>query len=208
VVEDLIPFTRVVKLRYATQINLASASSSTVRLHTFSGNNLYDPDVSGIGHQPLGHDQMAALYEYYRVRGSKIRCKVLNYRGASGEASSILALAAVQQLWTTSDEMSAIVEEGDVVYKMLTSGGGSEGLTPNTFEMYRPTKQFLPWMMDDFEMWVATGDAPSASTAWYWQILVQNSLSNVSPTTPPNYDIMVEIEYFVEYAIPKVLPQS
>ena len=34
---------------------------------TFRGNGLYDPDYSGVGHQPRGFDQWANLYQAYYV---------------------------------------------------------------------------------------------------------------------------------------------
>jgi len=35
--------------------------------HSFSLNSIFDPDVSGLGHQPAYHDKWAALYGVYRV---------------------------------------------------------------------------------------------------------------------------------------------
>lgn len=40
-------------------------SPSTVQ--TFNLNSVFDPDRSGTGHQPRGYDQLAALYDRYRV---------------------------------------------------------------------------------------------------------------------------------------------
>lgn len=41
--------------------------------HTFRLNSINDPDYTGVGHQPLFHDQWAALYSSYRVLGCKVR---------------------------------------------------------------------------------------------------------------------------------------
>lgn len=38
----------------------------------FSANNLYDPNVSGVGHQPRGWDQLISLYNHAVV----IKCKI------------------------------------------------------------------------------------------------------------------------------------
>lgn len=35
--------------------------------HQFNMNSIFDPDRSGAGHQPLGRDQLTALYNRYRV---------------------------------------------------------------------------------------------------------------------------------------------
>lgn len=40
--------------------------------NTYRLNSLYDPDLTGAGHQPYGYDQISALYRRYLVRGVKI----------------------------------------------------------------------------------------------------------------------------------------
>lgn len=39
----------------------------------FSANGMYDPNISGGGHQPMYFDQMAVLYDHYHVIGSSIK---------------------------------------------------------------------------------------------------------------------------------------
>lgn len=38
----------------------------------FSANGVFDPDVTGVGHQPLGFDQMMLFFEQYTVISSSI----------------------------------------------------------------------------------------------------------------------------------------
>lgn len=40
--------------------------------YQFRANSVYDPNLTGVGHQPMGHDQLAALYDKYRVYNAKI----------------------------------------------------------------------------------------------------------------------------------------
>ena len=63
-----------IKLKYATSYRITAAQFHKV----FSGNGLYDPDVSGVGHQPLGFDQWMTLYNRYRVYASRIVVNVVN----------------------------------------------------------------------------------------------------------------------------------
>lgn len=67
----------VSNLRYveAFSINPAIGTPST---YTFAANGLYDPNITGAGHQPMGFDQMTALYNHYEVIGAKISMTVVN----------------------------------------------------------------------------------------------------------------------------------
>lgn len=47
------------------------APSTGMANHVFNLANIYDPDVTGIGHQPAFHDQWASYYNKYRVIGAR-----------------------------------------------------------------------------------------------------------------------------------------
>lgn len=47
----------------------------------FRANDLYDPDYTGVGHQPYGFDQLMTLYSHYTVLGSKIKVVFMNASG-------------------------------------------------------------------------------------------------------------------------------
>lgn len=42
-------------------------------------NSMFDPDITNVGHQPRGFDQMSALYQRYMVNKFTMTCKVSNY---------------------------------------------------------------------------------------------------------------------------------
>ena len=66
-----------VTLKYHSHNTITSGVAGTFA-HTFMANGLYDPDVSGIGHQPRGYDEMATLYGKYVVTSCKIMCRFRN----------------------------------------------------------------------------------------------------------------------------------
>lgn len=74
------PKNKLVKLRYVTEcvIQCSGVSSS----HSFSANGMYDPDITGVGHQPKAFDQWMVLYNHYNVLGSKINVKMTSTHGA------------------------------------------------------------------------------------------------------------------------------
>lgn len=54
------------KYMTAAQLNLANSF-----IYKFNLNSLFDPDRTGVGHQPHGFDQLSGLYNRYRVIGCK-----------------------------------------------------------------------------------------------------------------------------------------
>lgn len=65
-----------VKLPYHTVVNYTGALG--VQDYVFNLNSIWDPDRTGVGHQPLGRDQWAAFYNRYRVYGVQIRWSFTN----------------------------------------------------------------------------------------------------------------------------------
>lgn len=57
-----IPQRYICKLKYADDVYTTVAGSYTMNL-----NSIFDPNRSGGGHQPYGFDQLASLYNRYRV---------------------------------------------------------------------------------------------------------------------------------------------
>lgn len=69
---------KAVHMYVDTTIQLNPGLAGVPDFHNFSANGLYDPDISGVGHQPMGFDQMIALFNHYTVTMSKIRVTFVN----------------------------------------------------------------------------------------------------------------------------------
>ncbi len=71
---SIFPDVMKVQMKYATNIVLTNVSG--FGHHVFALNDIFDPDVTSAGHQPLGHDQWANFYQNYEVKSSKmiVRC--------------------------------------------------------------------------------------------------------------------------------------
>lgn len=64
------PITKTYRLRYvAPLITLVTQATRGAggTYYVFRGNSVYDPDYTGVGHQPHFFDQISPLYEYYQV---------------------------------------------------------------------------------------------------------------------------------------------
>lgn len=58
-------------LRYAEQITL-NGGISTFGDFVFTANGLFDPSITGGGHQPYGFDQIMPMYDHYTVIYTKV----------------------------------------------------------------------------------------------------------------------------------------
>lgn len=88
------PDSRLVRHKYCDTISLsAGTGGGAASTWIFRTNSLYDPDYTGVGHQPMFHDEMAAQYKTYTVLRSWIRITFPN------EAN----IAQNLYLWADSD---------------------------------------------------------------------------------------------------------
>lgn len=65
-----------VNLEYVETIKL-QAASGVFTTYFFSANGMFDPNLTGTGHQPMYFDQYMALYNHFTVIGSKIVVRFL-----------------------------------------------------------------------------------------------------------------------------------
>lgn len=68
--------THKVNLCYREQFAMTSSFGFPAYNH-FLLNSIYDPNYTGGGHQPLGHDQWASFYKKYKVIGAKITARFM-----------------------------------------------------------------------------------------------------------------------------------
>lgn len=64
---------KYVRLRYveATSIDVSTAGAAAG--YVWAANSIYDPNQTGVGGQPFGHDELAAVYNKYCVVSSRIK---------------------------------------------------------------------------------------------------------------------------------------
>lgn len=121
------PASMVTKHRYCETVAL-DAAIAVPAYYVFSCNGLYDPNITSTGHQPLGFDEMSALYDHYTVLGSKI---TVNAQSVIADVSSGGCMVGCYVNDDTSPVFSynTVMEQGGAVSKLLSplgSGGGTK----------------------------------------------------------------------------------
>lgn len=133
------PFARsaFVKLRYVQRITLEPTAGGVADSHFFRCNSLYDPDYTGVGHQPIGFDEYANLYKHYTVYGAKINVKLFSV-GAAAAPDTQVCVLRLQDDVTVPGNYTDMLENPQCNYRILTDSdnGGRTSLT-KTFSLKR-----------------------------------------------------------------------
>lgn len=100
----------VFKLRYCeNNERLNPGVGGTVDYNTWSANGLYDPNITGTGHQPMGFDQIMQFYENYCVIGAKIQIQFISADDSYGQVCGLQST-----LYTTlSSNVEQLIENGN-----------------------------------------------------------------------------------------------
>lgn len=108
---------------YVESFYLQSATGAN-NYYAFSCNGMYDPNITGTGHQPYYFDQMTALYDHYCVIGSQI--EVTYVLADDNQASIHVSLSVDDNNTQTSANPLVIAEMPDSVYDMVGTQTGEQ----------------------------------------------------------------------------------
>lgn len=126
------------KTRYfARNISLNGGVAGIVGGHVFSCNGLYDPDISGTGHQPIGFDQVMQMYDHYVVIGAQMRLDVVN---TSGTYSQMVGVALSDKTSLDTDPTVYIENSGN---KYITLGPKGSNRDTGSITMQINPSKFL-----------------------------------------------------------------
>jgi hypothetical protein len=81
----IVPQSIVVELPYSEFLSRTPGAFSDD--YQFNLNSIFDPNRTGTGHQPLGHDQWAGFYNRYRVLRVRVLADFMNNDAAYGYAA-------------------------------------------------------------------------------------------------------------------------
>jgi len=182
-----------------SQASTAGSSAS----YFFSANGLFDPNITGGGHQPMGFDQMMLMYEQYTVLSSKITVQAINSSGANIFNNFGIYLNPD----TTSIVVpSRLLENGLIVWKTLMpinliGSYAALNLDCNIATYMGRTKNKRE-LVDDVNLFGTVAANPTEQV--YFGILVYDpTLVNAT-----SIDFTVVIEYETIFWEPKKLTQS
>lgn len=192
----------LVKLRYVETVTLNPAVGLGAD-YVFRANSIHDPNFTGSGHQPYGHDQLATLYDNYIVVGSKITCEFISTGDTSATTDAVVGISLEDD--SVANTLPHVwLEQPKSTWKTIGPADGSKGRAKCS-KTYSARKFFgIANTKDTQDRYGAQFGSDPAEQAWYHCI--------VSPVNGADdiqlVNMLVTIEYTVLCTELKDLGQS
>jgi hypothetical protein len=164
------------KVSYSENVNLTTIFASQPGVQIWSGNAVYDPDVTGVGGTCKGVSQLRALYNYVTVVRSKARLTLIN-----GVTSPVRAVVLPSTFTITNANLTAdLAEQARAQEFFLGSNAGGHDVAKHNRECATADIWGVPPMTVISETdYAADPTASRPVNQWYWCLSVL-SLSGVA----------------------------
>ncbi len=161
----VVPQTMVTKLRYYHHGDTLDPGIAGTVGQTFSTNSLFDPDVTGGGHQPMGFDQFANFYKQYTVLGAKISTTFICRGGDSGGVNQYRVGVFVDDVNSLTHTVDNIIELGRGPSRVMSWANGGRGVVTMS-RKWSAKKYFKVATMRDSD-WQTLFTASPAKRAYF-----------------------------------------
>lgn len=180
-----------------------SATAPLANTYFFTANGLFDPNITGTGHQPMGFDEMMLMYEQYTVLSSKISVHLIN---ASGAGLTCAAGVYLSPDTTQITVPSRLLENGYIKWDTLAPVGvlgylKTMNLDCDMTTYFARTKSKRE-LVDDVNLFGTSAANPTEQVYFGVVLFDPTGLSNTVLYFVPT------IEYEVIFWEPKKLTQS
>lgn len=193
---------------YDTQaLDPASNALTTINgsIWQYRANSVFDPDYTGVGHQPMYFDNLAAIYQNYRVLGCKITVTVVDIRqggvvpeDANNQYYHVLAetlrLAIIRdENFEIPNDMRNLIETRGSNIKWRWVSPSMNGRLASLSHYCSPSKQMsLP--RNDNTLSATVTANPERQAVFTIAIASADGLAN-----PPYVTVAIKLEYDVEF---------
>lgn len=196
------PGKMTVSLQYFDDVNV-NAGVAVPATYVMSANGMFDPNISGVGHQPRGFDQYMGLYERYTVNSCTIRVIGAQNDQSANNSIGFLAVVPCNSNPFSVGQLNDIFEAVDCKYSVFSLNSAIGGLPEVT--NYVNIKQYLGKkdLLDDD---ACSGDATQNPADQVYFHIFYGSTSTVSD--PANCQIMISLTYNVTFTRPREIGRS
>lgn len=198
------PKNHMVRLRYVTECVVQCSGLS--KSYNFRANGMFDPDYSGVGHQPKAFDQWMLIYNHFNVVGSKINVKLASTHGADNFIWGVTRTPTYDQM--NGKLLSYCLENRyNKGYKTIGSSYNMSGqrALANTTQIARYSQK-SQFGRNSAQKEDLTGSATADPIEQQFFEVWIAPVNNVSATQTASF--IVTIDYLALLTEPRVLAQS
>lgn len=202
------PAQKVTKLRYCTGVIVTLADANYAE-YIFRANSINDPDYTGTGHQPLGHDQWSQFYNHYVVLGSTITATISHLSGAPQRAFAF-GCYIDDEATSETEDWTALAESGRAAWQIVnpnpTNSSGMQA--QKTVRGFYSAKKFFNVrdVKDNLIRLGAVMNANPNEDAYFR--LFWGTVDQSDTDAAIDFNITVTVEYTVLFSEPKTLVGS
>lgn len=210
------------KLRYTERVEFTPGGTS-VQQQQYRGNGVFDPNATGLGHQPRGFDQFMEIYQKFTVLGSTCTVQFM-YEGYDGPSLKAAA-GNLTQNRSSTDNVPALTPIACGLHK------GMETLSAGTYteQMEKERTQWGYITGSGGEICTLTGkgttkemfgkkysiaaegytgsDSADPTEQWFWEVWA-GRVSDDYPQEQVKVIANVVLTYDVAFTEPKTLVAS
>lgn len=192
---DIFPEKKYCRLVYAQQGVLTPAGAGQGALTTFRANSIFDPDLSGSGHQPKFHDILESVYERYAVEAATIEVTIWAPGSSSaGQMGAYVTLRPVStdSVSVTLDNWEDLTENGSINIQPVGARDGGADIV-KLRKTYNAKRMFGSRALNEDDNQALYGANPSKSPTFTVGVVPINSadtLGGVRYTVKLTYDVV------------------
>lgn len=160
-------------MRYVQDFRYSSGLGA-IALAVFRGGSIFDPDFSGVGHQPLGHDEYQNFYHHYTVLGAKLTATWSTEGDGVGD-QYIVGIGLRADATVTSDVELMRELPGT---KWANLGGATSGKNFKTLSKFYSVRKFhdVKDIRDNSQFKAAFGTNPAEDAFFHVFAINQNPI--------------------------------
>jgi hypothetical protein len=178
-----IGFPRRIKMihKYHETIRMTN-TGGTPAFQRFRANGMFDPNQTGVGHQPLYFDQMTGLYNHWTIIGAKISVTFAH----SGSGVPTHCMVVTDDDTSSSTNIPTLLEQTQNKYKAMSYGNSVPKIIKHS---YSAKKVYGGNILANNRL---EGDSSNDPTEQYYFTIVTAPVDGVSNNI---VDAIVLIEY-------------
>lgn len=194
------PQYRIVTLKYHDVASI-NPGAGTIGYYSFSANGLYDPNITGTGHQPMYFDQFSDMYDHYVVLRSYVSA-IFYMQTVAASTMTTVGILLDDNNAVGSVSLDDLMEQENrrLKWKLLPASAAYSHNIRKVTMKYNPKGFFGIKDVADNRNLIGSVTSSNPTEQAYFNIW---GVGTTGSTDPPTFEVMVHIYYTVMFSEPK-----